>query len=65
MTHTIVSEVQRNVMNVHAIVSDIHHTIAQGQEGIGSEPLSVSGGRTLAITECPLTVAQTQTRSVI
>jgi len=64
VTRTIVSEVQRNVMKVHTIVSDIHHTIVQGQEGTGGEPLSVSDGRTLAVAECSLTVAQTQTRSV-
>ena len=52
-------------MRTRAIVSDIHRAVVQNQEGTSSKCLSVSDGRTLAVTGCPLTVAQTQTRSAI
>jgi hypothetical protein len=53
-----VSEIYHDVVNTYAIVSDIHRAVVKGQ-GIndGGSP-SVSGGCTLAITECPLTVAE-------
>ena len=65
MTRTIVSEVQRNVMSAHAMVTDIHRTVVRGQGGSGGKHLSVGDGHTLVVTGCPLTVAQTQTRSAI
>jgi len=51
MTRTIVSEVQRNVTSAHAMVSDIHRTVVQGQEGSGGKHLLVSEGRILAVIE--------------
>ena len=44
VTRTIVSE-------AHAMVSDIHRTVVQGQEGSGAKHLSVSDGHALAVTE--------------
>ena len=46
----VVSEFERNV------TSTVHRTIVQGQEGSGGKHPSVSNSRTLAVTECPLTV---------
>jgi len=42
----IVSEVQRDVSN-----TNIHRTMAKGQDGSGRIDLSVSGARTLSTTE--------------
>ena len=46
------------------MVSDIHRTIVQGQEGNGGK-LPVSEIHIPPITEQPLIVPQTQARSVI
>ena len=59
------SEIRNDVMKTRAIVSDIHRVIVQNQEEAGNKHLLVSGGRTLAVTGCPLTAAQAQTRSAI
>jgi len=37
-------------MKTRAIVSDIHRVVVQNQEGTSNKHLSVSGGRTLAVT---------------
>ena len=50
-THAIVSELGQNFTSAHAMVSDIHRTIVQGQEGNGSKHSSVGESLTLAITE--------------
>jgi len=48
------------------MVSEIHRTVVKGQEDGDNRNLMVSDTHTsLAVTECPLTVAQTQTRSGI
>jgi len=47
------------------MVSEIHRTVVGGQEVNDSRNPPVSGTRTLAATEYPLTVAQTQKRSAI
>ena len=60
-TRAIVSELGGNVMSTRTMVSDIHRTIVQGQEG---NPL-VSDTRTPPITEWPLIVPQAQARLVI
>jgi len=62
-TRAIVSEFEHNLTNTHTMVFEIHRTIVQDQRGGGSKHLSVSDDRTLAVIECPLTAAQTQTRS--
>ena len=51
MTRTIVSEVQRNVTSTHAMVSAIHRTIVQSQEGSGGKNPLVGDIRTLTVTE--------------
>ena len=43
-------------LNTHAMVSDIHRTILQGQEGSSSKNLPVGDGHTLAIAERTLIV---------
>ena len=47
------------------MVSDIHRTIVQGQEENSSKKLPVSDSRILVIVGRPLTIPQTQTRSVV
>jgi len=48
------------------MVSEIHRTIVKGKGVDDNKNLLVSDTCTsLAVTECPLTVAQTQTRSAI
>jgi hypothetical protein len=46
----VVSEFERNVTSV------LRRTIVQGQEGSWDKHPPVSDTRTLAVTECPLTV---------
>jgi len=60
-----IPEVQRDVTGIYTMVSDIHRTMANGQEGSGGMNLSVSEIRTVSTAKCPLTVAQTQARSAI
>ena len=50
----VVSEVQRDVVSTHTMVSNIHRTMAKGQEGSG---LLVSESHVLSITAWQLTVA--------
>ena len=64
-THVIVTELEQNVTSTHIMVTEIHHSMAQVQHGNGSKNLSVSGGRTLTVTGCPLTAVQAQTRLAI
>ena len=67
---TIVSEIRRDV---RTIVSEINHNatstmvskIHRTEEANDSRNMLASDARTLAATECPLTVAQTQTRLAI
>ena len=47
------------------MVSDIHRTIVQDQEGTSSKKPPVSDSCILDVIERPLTAPQTQTRSVI
>ena len=47
------------------MVSDIHRTIVQGQEGNSSKRPPVSDSRVLTAIERPLTITQIQARSVI
>ena len=65
VTRTTVSEIRRDVASARAMVTDIHRTIVRGQEGNSSDKPPVSGSRILAIIERPLTIPQTQARSVI
>ena len=44
------------VSDVHTIVSNIHRTMVQGQEGTGSKDLSVGVTYTLFTTESTLTI---------
>ena len=44
-THAIVSELEHNVASAHTMVSDIHRTIVNGQEGGGSRNLLVGDSR--------------------
>jgi len=65
-THAIVSELEHNATNTQIMVSEIHRTVVKGQEDGDNRNLMVSDTHTsLAITECPLTVPQTRTRSGI
>ena len=50
-TRAIVSELGGSVTSTHVMVSDIHRTIVQGQEGNDGKHLSVSDTRTLVTTE--------------
>ena len=54
-TNVVVSDIRRDVVTTHNIVSDIHRTMVRGQEGGESASLSVSVARTIFITESTLT----------
>jgi len=64
-THAIVSELEHNATNTQMMVSEIHRTVVKGQDGDNNN-LLVSDARTnIVVTERPLIVAQTRTRSAI
>ena len=50
-THVIVSGLEQNFTSAHAMVSDIHRTIVQSQEGNGIKNSLVGDSLTLAATE--------------
>lgn len=69
-THTVVSEVQHDVVDTrivvadtHAIVSDIRCKMLGSQEGTEDQNQWVSDTRVTSTTKYMLTVAQNQTRS--
>jgi len=49
-TNVIVTELEHTVTSTHNMVTEIHHSMVQVQEGDGSKSLSVSNSRTLSTT---------------
>ena len=60
-----IPEVQRDVKGIYDMLSDVRDIMAKGQEGSDGMNVVVSEICTLSTVKCPLTVAQTQTRSAI
>jgi tetratricopeptide (TPR) repeat protein len=60
--YIVVSEVQRNVAETHAIVSDIRREMVKSQEGVDDQRRLVSDTPSISTIEQMLTTAQTQAR---
>jgi len=61
-THSVVSEVQRDVADTRAIVSDIRRNMLRSQEGVDDQRRLVSDTQTTSTIERKFTVTQTDTR---
>ena len=53
-TRATISELGAGVTDTHAMVSNIHRAVVQGQEGSGGKPLLVRQNHALVVTKWPL-----------